>query len=233
MSNLITLSADETIASRPVGSNLDIVTKSDGTKFGACNMVSFIPLSYINYTITRFYAHAVAQYLAVKHLNTNDGSIVKELTGLNETCNIKFGLEFIDTEYDPTVAGNRALQRLSLENNTINQQESFDFGPCTFLESTDGNSVAEKTSYITGLKGKHFCDNHIGLTNYYTIANAHCCISPDLAILRIIHVLALTGGYYRLNRIYGSFRHRDTGITGYSIIISEICADNAYRRRYG
>lgn len=153
MSNLITLSADETIASRPVGSNLDIVTKSDGTKFGACNMVSFIPLSYINYTITRFYAQTVVQYLAVKHLNTNDGSIVKELIGLNETCDIKFGLEFIDTEYDPTVTGNRALQRLDLENDTTNQ-----LGPCTFLESTDFNSVAEVTSYITGLKGKYFYD---------------------------------------------------------------------------
>jgi hypothetical protein len=159
MHNLITLLADETIAPRPVGSNLDIVTKSDGTKVGLCNMVSFIPLSYQdNVTFPSFYAHAVAQYLAVKHLNTNDGSIVKELTGLNETCNIKFGLEFINTEYDPTVAGNRALQRLSLENDTTNQQESFDFGPCTFLESTDVNSVAQKTSYITGLKGEYFCD---------------------------------------------------------------------------
>lgn len=157
MSNLITLSADETIASRPVGSNLDIVTKSDGTKVGLCNMVSFIPLTYMdNVTIYRAYAHTVAQYLAVKHLNTNDGSVVKELTGLNETCNTKFGLEFIDTQFDPTVAGYRALQRLSLENDTTIQQESFEFGPCTFLKSTDGKLVAEKTSYITGLNSKDF-----------------------------------------------------------------------------
>lgn len=159
MSNFMTVPADDVIASRPVGSNLDIVTNADGTKFGVCNIVSLLPLSYpMNETYAEVeygeYWHAITNFLAVKHLNNGDGSIVKELKGLNETCNIMFGLELIDTEYDPTVAGNIVLERLGFTNNTIKkQEESFEFGPCTFLDSTNAFSVVDATSYVSGIKG--------------------------------------------------------------------------------
>ena len=159
VSNLITAPTDAVI-SRPAGSNLDIVTTPDGTKRGVCNMVSLNALSYndengTNQIYIWNYQFVIASYLAVKHLNGGDGSIIEELKGLNETCNIQFGLEIIDTEYDPIVAGNRVLQRIGLENETSKpeQRDSFEFNPCTFLESTHDGDVASATGFITGLQG--------------------------------------------------------------------------------
>ena len=100
-----TTTAAADVVSRPTGSNLDIVTKSDGTRQGVCNIISLVPLSHNEgekgtdmFTAWEwYYPFVVTQYLAVKHLNEGDGSIINEITGLNKTCNIKFELEVIDS----------------------------------------------------------------------------------------------------------------------------------------
>ena len=47
--------------------------------------------------------------LAMQHLNTGDGSIIPEVEGLNERCNIRFTMEAFDTFWSPNVAVNYAL----------------------------------------------------------------------------------------------------------------------------
>jgi len=99
MSNLITAPTDA-IISRPAGSNLDIITTPDGTKRGVCNIVSLNPLSYkdengIYRPNIDHYSFAIADYLAVKHLNGGDGSIIKELNGLNTIQKCLNGLNII------------------------------------------------------------------------------------------------------------------------------------------
>ena len=153
------------IVSRPTGSNLDIVTKSDGTRQGVCNIISLVPLSYNEgekgtdmFTAWEwYYPYVITQYLAVKHLNEGNGSIINEITGLNKTCNIKFELEVIDTEYNVEIAGNRVLERLGFSgknNETCSKlrkrEETYKYGACTFLESAVGSAVADATSYLTG-----------------------------------------------------------------------------------
>jgi hypothetical protein len=50
---------------------------------------------------------ALSSYLAIKHLNHGDGSIVPALAGLKERCNIHFVPEFLDTGF--VVEASRAI----------------------------------------------------------------------------------------------------------------------------
>ena len=141
--------------SRPTDSRLDIITTSDGkTSHGVCQMISLNPFSWVDNEgninpVYDYYVLAFADYLAVKHLNEGDGSLVEELQGLNESCNIQFGLEFIDTAYDPQVAGKAVLSRLGVEDEQTSH--THEFNPCIFLESTAIGAAQHTTGYLTGL----------------------------------------------------------------------------------
>lgn len=151
---------DGAVVSRPPGSRLDIVTTPDGNTSGVCQIVSLNSLNWPFHgpdkiPIDENYYIALADYLAVKHLNEGDGSLVKELEGLNETCNIQFGLEFIDTEFDPQVAGNHVLSRIGAVNEATDPElrDFHQFNPCVFLESTSYGYAQQATSFLTGLQG--------------------------------------------------------------------------------
>lgn len=157
--NFVTL-PDGAVVSRPHGSRLDIVTTPDGNTSGVCQIVSLSSLHWPfhdgpDIPIFEAYFTALADYLAVKHLNEGDGSLVKELEGLNENCNIQFGLEYIDTKFDPQVAGNHILSRIGSVNEATNPEEGelYKFNPCVFLESTSYGHAQHATSFLTGLQG--------------------------------------------------------------------------------
>jgi hypothetical protein len=75
-----------------------------------CNIISLNPLTtkyniessmqQENTTVVAIrsgYEHALAIILAIQHLREGDGSLIKEVDGLNERCNIDFKLYSLDT----------------------------------------------------------------------------------------------------------------------------------------
>ena len=76
--------------------------------------------------------------IALKHLNTGDGSVVPEVEGLNERCNIRFTTEAFDTYFSPNVAVSHAL-------GTLNRQQPGQPpaqlpSPCYFLGAQSSSS---------------------------------------------------------------------------------------------
>merc|ERR1719464_1025684 len=83
-----------------------IISRPDKTT-GICNVVTLAPFIWTGRNKRKHentYYDAVAAALAMQHLNLGDGSLVKKVSGLNETCNIKFTTEFIATEAKKNVA---------------------------------------------------------------------------------------------------------------------------------
>jgi Receptor family ligand binding region len=66
-----------------------------------CHLKALIPFTGLGYGAAYAYDGAVGVALAVEHLNRGDGSLIKEVEGLNERCNIRFTQQFWDTEKDP------------------------------------------------------------------------------------------------------------------------------------
>lgn len=97
-----------------------------------------------------------AAALAMQHLNFGDGSLVKEIAGLNETCNLRFTTEFIGTQASKNTAVDRVRK-------ILNNEDSNDspFQPCAF-QGAWRSGVSEHTSILTGL------DNYTqGMYSFY------------------------------------------------------------------
>ena len=86
-----------------------------------------------------------AAALAMQHLNLGDGSLVKELAGLNETCNLRFTTEFIGTEESKNTAVDLVLKNLNNEDGNDSP-----FQPCAFQGAYE-SGVTSLTSILTGL----------------------------------------------------------------------------------
>ena len=61
---------------------------------------------------------AVATHLAIEHLNSGDGSVIPQVAGLNDRCNIRFTTEMIDSNRSPAVSVDKAIEIISRENQT-------------------------------------------------------------------------------------------------------------------
>ena len=80
--------------------------------------------------------------LAAEHINSGNGIVVHELAGLNETCNIRFVPEFLDT------AGSAPVIVKELTD-VLNRQT---FRPCAFIGAFL-SSISLPTSILTGVAG--------------------------------------------------------------------------------
>ena len=142
---------------------LDVISgtaTSDTQKYGFCHFISMNPFQ-VDFSKTGEYnpygpgyEAAVANMLAVQHLNTGDGSIVKEVEGLPDKCTIKFSLEFLDTEFDAGTALNKVISRINNPHELQNQSACSDdhfVPPCAFL-GAHRSAISAPTSIITGLR---------------------------------------------------------------------------------
>lgn len=80
--------------------------------------------------------------LAIEHLNAGDGSVVREVEGLNQRCNVRFTTEFLDTAFSPSHAVDQVI-------NAIGRKER---QPCAFL-GAGLSTVSMATATVSGLKG--------------------------------------------------------------------------------
>jgi hypothetical protein len=154
LQNLDELRSNEaTNVTRNEGNNLDLltVTLADGaeTEIALCHLSSLFPFtqgSFIPHE-PMIFESAAAVALAAHHLNIGDGSIVKEVEGLNNRCHVRFTTEFTDTEISRGVALNHVID-------SINRQPGsrFERLPCAFIGAYE-SAISIPTSILTGLQG--------------------------------------------------------------------------------
>ena len=123
-------------------------TALDGGLLAECNMVSLTPFlkkttdSNNIVAVLRGYESALAKILAVRHLNSGNGSLVKEIDSLNNKCPVRFGIDFVDTKLNIGVGTTRLARRM------VNTEVP----PCVFLGSTM-SIVSATTSKFTASNG--------------------------------------------------------------------------------
>jgi len=83
--------------------------------------------------------------LAAEHLNSGDGSIVPQVDGLNDRSDVRFTVEYVDTEYHPHRAINEAIR---LTDRPADGPLPL---PCAFL-GAKWSYVSIPTAVITGLR---------------------------------------------------------------------------------
>jgi len=86
---------------------VEVAETEEGELLAFCHIPYFFPFSHFPIeteprqvlNIQGPLEGAAAIYLAMKHLNTGDGSVIPEVEGLDETCNVRFTFEMSDTEF--------------------------------------------------------------------------------------------------------------------------------------
>jgi len=129
------------------GSNVDHFTTSNGEDISLCHLSSVLPFTFGDYKPQLNVAQDMASIaLAAHHLNVGDGSIVKEVEGLNERCDVRFTTEFADTEFSAGAALNHVVTQSNREPNSSERL------PCAFIGAWK-SSISIPMSIVTGLFG--------------------------------------------------------------------------------
>lgn len=133
-----------TDVSRRDDNNLDILTDPNtNERIAICHMSTILSFTRGNFVPSRNEAEdAFAIALALQHLNTGDGSIVREVGGLNQRCNIRFTLELADDQFEGGVALEHVVVQTS--RSLPNQK------PCAFIGARR-SAVSIPMSIVTGL----------------------------------------------------------------------------------
>ncbi|KAL3916135.1 MAG: hypothetical protein SGILL_005318, partial [Bacillariaceae sp.] len=126
----------------------------------SCHLTSLYPflVGEENDPIISGYESAFATFLAVQHLNTGDGSVIKELADLTSSCPIEFSVEFLNTHYNAALALQELVDRTIIggseggDGNVTTSSAQEPPQPCAFLGAYR-SSISGPTSTITSLQG--------------------------------------------------------------------------------
>jgi hypothetical protein len=148
---------------------LDVVEWNDNTStphepMAFCHLESLIPFTDEHgLPVLHAYEGAMGVFLALKHLNTGDGSIIEEVAGLNEWCPIKFPTQhFFDTRYDArrtfahvdrqtSLMDPKALEEDLLVNDPSLEEVSSNVRPSAFIGGFS-SSVTAITAFLANLR---------------------------------------------------------------------------------
>lgn len=132
--------------------NLDIIKDQEQgiNETAICHLVAMMPYSIVMngvqeevVTINNSIEFTAAYALAIQHLNTGDGSVVAEVEGLHNRCNLKFTPEIIDSQSSPSNTVDKIIGIISRQEGQL---------PCAFLGPSE-SSRAIPMAIISGLKG--------------------------------------------------------------------------------
>lgn len=146
--DLITTQHDS--VTRDADSLLDVLElqhQDSQQRLGFCNLVALLPLLPNGEPQEFAYEPAFALALAAEHLNAGDGSMIREVDGLNERCNIRFTMSFVDTKFDAGIALNQVINWTSPERRASGQRL-----PSAFLGAFR-SAVSMPTALVSGLQG--------------------------------------------------------------------------------
>lgn len=126
----------------------NVDTTGDG--LGICRLDYMVGLSMMNPKRGRVPTNrqfniegAAAVALAIEHLNTGNGTVVPEVAGLNERCNIRFRLGVLDSYWN---------QQKSVDQIIDMTQDDSTHPPCAIIGNAFSR-VSMSTSMITSMKG--------------------------------------------------------------------------------
>eukprot|EP00980_Cylindrotheca_fusiformis_P006882 scaffold1442_cov128-Cylindrotheca_fusiformis.AAC.3 len=141
------LNATGTIT-REKGSKVDVVQDPDTEQVVVlCNLIGLLPLTSEGVTPLRpIHIDAAAVALAAHHLNVGDGTIVPEVKGLNESCNVRFTVEFADTQVETEYALNQVVELIGRDPGGPERL------PSAFIGASFSR-ISVPTSIVTGLFG--------------------------------------------------------------------------------
>jgi hypothetical protein len=114
--------------------------------FAFCHLVALCPfVDTSQASVIMGFETAYAIALAAQHLNSGDGSVIREVEGLDERCPVRFTVAFEETKLDPGIGLNRVVA-------LTNVQPSPDTRlPSAFLGAFR-SAVSVPTSLVTGLR---------------------------------------------------------------------------------
>jgi len=128
--------------------NVDVIlNEKDETEIGLCHVSTLIPFSYMDDGVRKpiewgeYHAY-IAAFLAARHLNTGDGSVIQEIKEIRDKCNIYFTTEAMDTEMSEVITVDHVIKQVDKEINL----------PCAFVGAAL-SSVSIPTAIFTGIKG--------------------------------------------------------------------------------
>eukprot|EP00980_Cylindrotheca_fusiformis_P018326 scaffold5977_cov98-Cylindrotheca_fusiformis.AAC.3 len=133
---------------REGGSNVDVFQDPDSEEeVLLCHLSGLFPFTKgATLPLLSSHINLAAVALAAHQLNVGDGSIVPEVEGLNERCNVRFTVEFVDTQLDTEYALDQVVSLIGREKGAAARR------PCAFLGGTL-SAVSVPTSIVTGLFG--------------------------------------------------------------------------------
>eukprot|EP00980_Cylindrotheca_fusiformis_P006884 scaffold1442_cov128-Cylindrotheca_fusiformis.AAC.5 len=134
--------------SREHGSKVDIFQVPDTDEdVVLCNLIGLIPFTYEGaIPLVASHIDAAAVALAAHQLNVGDGNIVPEIEGLHERCNVRFTVEFADTQLNKEYALNQVVGLIGRDSGAADRL------PCAFVGAAL-SKVSVPTSIVTGLFG--------------------------------------------------------------------------------
>jgi hypothetical protein len=129
--------------------SIDVVETEDG-KTPFCHLAMMMPFFDLRPNRTRLLENGVFQgmaavMLAVEHLNTGNGTLVKEIQDLNQRCPIKFTAEIFDSGLSQIETVDHVIHLLSRAPGTEQR-------PCALLGAAR-SAVSIPSSMISSLKG--------------------------------------------------------------------------------
>jgi hypothetical protein len=133
---------------REEGSNVDVFQDPETEEdVVLCHLSSLSAFTYGNFVpLELAFVDAAAISLAAHQLNVGDGSIVNILNGLNDRCNVRFTVEFADTQGNEGYALDHVVDQIGREAGASDRL------PCAFLGAY-GSAQSIPTSIVTGLFG--------------------------------------------------------------------------------
>ena len=110
-------------------------------EIAVCNLAALLPFrdGIDGEHLSSMFEYAGALALAAQHLNTGDASVVSDLGGLPDRCNVRFTVEWFDT----SLVQNHAVDEV------IRATDRPLLAPCAFLGAMR-SAVSMPTSIITG-----------------------------------------------------------------------------------
>jgi hypothetical protein len=163
MSTTTTTSSNTTTATttRSKKNNLDLTHPSLDDSEALCHFLSLFPFIVEDKPIVSGYESAFVTYLAIQHLNqgrkgttttaTEQESIISELSPQLQDCPIQFGVEFLNTQYNPGRVLNALIERI-VEQNDEDEKEMENNGKQRESQDDESNVTENSVSTTTPIR---------------------------------------------------------------------------------
>ena len=143
----------------------------NGTEIAFCHLPTFIPIKSKKAAEDgeatpieqqRRISDIGAVALALEHLNTGNGTIIREIEGLDQRCNVRFTFEVADTESSTKVAVNKIISYLYPTTTTATATATAT--PTATINEKEAPPKKKQSSTVCGFIGEYRSDATIPMS---------------------------------------------------------------------